>query len=490
MTATIQERSERLLKSVPTAMLIGGEWVQSSSRGMIEVDDPATREVIATVPDGTPEDGARAMRCAVAAQKLWASTSLEERSEILRRAWEKITARSEDLAMLVTLENGKPLSEARAEVAYAAEFFRWFSHQAVRIRGQFGPPPKGVGRVLVMEQPVGPALLITPWNFPIAMLTRKIGPAIAAGCTMVVKPAGETPLSALMMCSILSEAGLPDGVLNVVTTKRSSDVVKTIVDTPGLRKISFTGSTQVGKQLLHRAADHVLRSSMELGGNAPFVVFADADMDVAIEGAMVAKMRNGGESCIAANRMYVERRAAREFSERLADRMKDLKIGHGIEDGVQVGPLINEDGRAKVEELVSDMVSHGASVVTGGQRGGGRGYFYQPTVVTNVALGSRVLNEEIFGPVAPILTFEREQEAIDLANQTPFGLAAYVFTNDLARAVRVSESIEVGMVGVNSGFISNPAAPFGGVKESGLGREGGEQGIHEFLETKYVYLNV
>lgn len=489
MNGTSKELAERVLRDLPQKMFIGGDWVPSAKGTTMPVANPATEGQIAAVPDGTAEDGIRAVDHACRAQKSWSQVSPEERSEILRRAWEKMIDRADDLAAIITLENGKPLQEARGEVAYAAEFFRWFSHQAVLIRGRCGMPPKGAGRVLVMEQPVGPALLITPWNFPLAMLTRKIGPAIAAGCTMVVKPAPETPISALALCLILKEAGLPDGVLNVVTTNDANTVVTAMLSQQGIRKISFTGSTAVGKILLHHVANRVLRSSMELGGNAPFIVFSDADIDAAIEGAMVAKMRNGGQSCIAANRIYVQSQIVGEFSSRLSERMSGMKVGPGSEAGVEVGPLINDSGRKKVKGLVADMADRGAAVLVGAQTLPKQGYFYTPTVVTNVAKGSRIFSEEIFGPVAPILSFETEAEITALANNTPYGLAAYVYTRDLGRAMRVSENIEAGMVGLNTGFISHPAAPFGGIKESGLGREGGEEGIQEFLEKKYIYVN-
>jgi len=488
-TVAGHENALTFLTSVPPGMLIGGSWVAATSGTTMAVEDPATGEVIASVPDASPRDAAEAARHVVEAQRTWSSTSPEERSEILRRAFERMTERAEELACLVTLENGKPLAEARAEVAYAAEFFRWFSHQAVAPGGDFGRPPSGSGRILVMRQPVGPALLITPWNFPLAMLTRKIGPAIAAGCTMIVKPAPETPLSALVLGSLLISVGLPAETLSIITTSHADTVVEAILKEPGIRKISFTGSTEVGRLLLHRAADRVLRTSMELGGNAPFIVFSDADLELAVEGAMVAKMRNGGESCIAANRMYVQRSVAAEFSSRLADRMRRLRVGHGLDADVEVGPLINAEGKAKVEALVDDMLHRGGSLLVGGTRMTGKGYFFAPTVITDVPPQSRVLHEEIFGPVAPIISFDDEAEAIALANATPFGLAAYAFTRDLGRAMRVSESLEAGMVGINTGLISTPAAPFGGSKQSGLGREGGDQGMSEYLETKYVRVN-
>jgi succinate-semialdehyde dehydrogenase/glutarate-semialdehyde dehydrogenase len=386
----------------------------------------------------------------------------------------------------MTLEMGKPLAEARGEIAYAAEFFRWFSEEAVRIQGSYAPAPDGKSRLLVMRQPVGPCLLITPWNFPMAMGTRKIGPAVAAGCTMVVKPAQQTPLSMLALAEIMREAGLPDGVLNLVTTSRAGDVMEPLIRDGRARKLSFTGSTGVGRKLLEQCADRVMRTSMELGGNAPFLVFEDADLDVAVDGAMLAKMRNIGEACTAANRFYVHSSLAREFAQRLADRMSALPVGRGVEEGVVVGPLIDADAREKVSALVQDAVQRGADVVVGAEVPEGDGFFYPPTVLTSVPSDARMRHEEIFGPVAPIATFDTEEEAITAANDTEYGLVSYVFTRDLDRALRVTERLETGMVGLNQGVVSNPAAPFGGVKQSGLGREGGTVGIDEFLETKYV----
>ncbi|MGH7904868.1 MAG: NAD-dependent succinate-semialdehyde dehydrogenase [Candidatus Dormibacteraceae bacterium] len=470
-------------------MPIGGRWVAARSGAEMKVLDPATEQVLAQVPDAAPEDAATAMDAAAGAQAAWAAVPARERGEILRRAFELMTARSEELSLLITLENGKPLSEARGEVAYAAEFFRWFGEEAVRIHGRYMKPPAGSSRLLVTKQPVGPCLLITPWNFPAAMATRKIGPAVAAGCTMILKPAGETPLTALATAAVMAEAGLPDGVLNVITTSRSGAVTGPLFDDPRLRKVSFTGSTEVGRLLLRNAAGQVLRTSMELGGNAPFLVLEDADLGAAVEGAMVAKMRNVGEACTSANRFYVAASLAEEFAGRLGERMGDMRIGHGADPGTQVGPLINEDGRRKVEELVTDMVSRGGHLIVGGSRIDGPGYFYRPTVVAEVPEGSRALSEEIFGPVAPVISFQEEAQAIEWANRTEYGLVAYVYTRDLGRAFRVSEALEAGMIGLNSGLVSNPAAPFGGVKQSGLGREGGFEGIEEFLETKYIAVN-
>ena len=479
-------REQKVVDWVPTELFVGGQWRPAESGGTFPVEDPSTREVLAQVADASPADGMQALDAAAKAQPAWAAVPPRERSDILRRAYELLMVRQEDLALLMTLEMGKPLVEARGEIAYAAEFFRWFSEEAVRIDGGFAVAPNGQGRLLVMREPVGPCLLITPWNFPMAMGTRKIGPAVAAGCTMVVKPAEQTPLSMLALTGILQEAGLPDGVLNVITTADPAAVIEPIIRDGRARKLSFTGSTAVGRKLLEQCADQVMRTSMELGGNAPFLVFGDADLDAAVEGAMLAKMRNIGEACTAANRFYVHASVAGEFARRLGDRMAALPIGRGVEDGVVVGPLIDADARDKVSSLVDDAVRRGAEVVVGGKPLEGEGYFYPPTVLTNVPEDAQMRHEEIFGPVAPIATFETEEEAVSAANDTEYGLAAYVFTRDLNRALRVCEQLETGMIGLNQGIVSNPAAPFGGVKHSGLGREGGRLGIEEFLETKYV----
>jgi succinate-semialdehyde dehydrogenase/glutarate-semialdehyde dehydrogenase len=450
--------------------------------------DPSTGRVLVEVADATKDDGLQALDAAAKAQPGWAAVPPRERSDILRRAYELLLERQEDLALLMTLEMGKPLAEARGEIAYGAEFFRWFSEEAVRVDGGYAVAPNGQGRLLVMRQPVGPCLLITPWNFPMAMGTRKIGPAVAAGCTMVVKPAEQTPLSMLALAGIMQEAGLPDGVLNLVTTSDPGAVVEPMIRDGRARKLSFTGSTAVGRKLLEQCADQVLRTSMELGGNAPFVVFGDADLDAAVDGAMLAKMRNVGEACTAANRFYVHSSVAAEFARRLGERMEALTLGRGVDDGVTVGPLIDSDAREKVSTLVEDAVRRGAEVVVGGEPVEGAGYFYPPTVLTGVPGDAQMRHEEIFGPVAPISTFEIEEEAVNAANDTEYGLVAYVFTRDLDRAIRVSERLETGMVGLNQGIVSNPAAPFGGVKQSGVGREGGHVGIEEFLEVKYVAL--
>ena len=475
-----------VVEAVGKVLFIGGKWVPAAGGRTFGVEDPSTGEMLCEVADATPEDGRAALDAAVAAQAEWAATAPRERSEILRRAFELLNARNEELALLMTLEMGKPLAEARGEIAYAAEFLRWFSEEAVRIDGGYQVAPNGSGRVLVTRQPVGPTLLITPWNFPMAMGGRKIGPAIAAGCTMVIKPAEQTPLSMLALAAILAEAGLPAGVLNVVTTTDPAGVMEPLIRDGRARKLSFTGSTAVGRKLLEQCADKVLRTSLELGGNAPFLVFDDADLDAAIEGAMQAKMRNIGEACTAANRFYVQRGVAEEFAHRLTERMAALPIGRGTEPGVVVGPLIDANAVEKVGSLVRDAADRGAKVLTGGATVDGPGNFYQATVLIDVPREARMASEEIFGPVAPISVFDTEDEAVTAANDTEFGLVSYVYTNDLKRALRVSERLEAGMVGLNQGIVSNPAAPFGGVKQSGLGREGGRVGIEEFLEIKYV----
>jgi succinate-semialdehyde dehydrogenase/glutarate-semialdehyde dehydrogenase len=487
---SIATNEQAVVGAVPPRLFIGGQWRDAAAGGTFPVEDPATGETLCEVADARPEDGVAALDAAVAAQPEWAAHPPRERGEVLRRAFEAITARADELALLMTLEMGKPLAESKAEIAYAAEFFRWFAEEAVRIDGRYGVAPNGAGRLLTMKQPVGPCVLITPWNFPMAMGTRKIGPAVAAGCTMVVKPAGLTPLSMLALAQILEEVGLPAGVLNVVTTSSSGAVMEPLLKDPRVRKLSFTGSTEVGRKLIAQAADNVLRVSMELGGNAPFLIFDDADLDAAVEGAMVAKMRNIGEACTAANRFHVAEPVAGEFADRLAERMGALKLGRGTEEGVQVGPLIDKNAVDKVSELVGDALDKGARAVVGARPGDGRGYFYQPTVLAGVPEGARVLKEEIFGPVAPVAAFDSEEAAVAAANDTEFGLVAYVYTRDLKRAFRVVEGLETGMVGLNQGMVSNPAAPFGGVKQSGFGREGGAEGIAEYLEIKYVAMNL
>ena len=483
-------REKAVLEAVPKGLFINGTWRDASGGATFGVEDPATEQKLVEVADGTADDARAALDAAAAAQADWAASAPRERSEILRRAFDLMSERSDDLALLMTLEMGKPLAEAAGEVSYAAEFFRWFAEEAVRIDGRWSRNPAGSGRLLTMRQPVGPCLLITPWNFPIAMGTRKIGPAIAAGCTMVVKPAQQTPLSMLLLADILREVGLPDGVLNVVPTTMASDVTGPLFDDGRLRKVSFTGSTPVGKTLMEQASKHLLRVSMELGGNAPFVVFGDADMEAAVEQAVIAKMRNIGESCVAANRFHVHESIAEEFAQRLAQRLGEMKVGRGTEDGVEVGPLIDDEQRGKVADLVEDAVGKGAKVLTGGERVGDRGYFYAPTVLSGITDEATLLREEIFGPVAPVKTFSSDDEAIAAANASDYGLVAYVFTRDLERALRVSEALDVGMLGLNKGLVSNPAAPFGGVKESGFGREGGREGIDEYLSVKYVAVDL
>jgi succinate-semialdehyde dehydrogenase/glutarate-semialdehyde dehydrogenase len=487
-TASLSGESQVALEKVPKQLYIGGQWRDASGGGTLAVEDPATGEPLVEVADAQPDDALAALAAAAQAQAEWAKHPPRERGEILRRAYESIVQRSDELALLMTLEMGKALAESRAEISYAAEFFRWFSEEAVRIHGRYMVNTTGKGHILTMRQPVGPCVFVTPWNFPTAMGTRKIAPAIAAGCTMVVKPAQQTPLSMLALAQILEQAGLPGGVLNVITAKHSGAVIEPLLKDRRTRKLSFTGSTEVGRRLIEQSAEQVLRVSMELGGNAPFIVFEDADLDAAVDGAMLAKMRNVGEACTAANRFHVHESLAAEFADRLAQRMGALKVGNGADADTDVGPLIDEDQRTKVAELVSDATQRGARVLLGGQSLGDRGYFYAPTVLADVPDDARLLEEEIFGPVAPIATFSSEQQAIEAANRTEYGLVAYVYTRDLDRAFRVCEAIESGMIGLNQGVVSNPAAPFGGVKQSGFGREGGFEGIGEYLETKYVAL--
>jgi succinate-semialdehyde dehydrogenase/glutarate-semialdehyde dehydrogenase len=488
MSTTTEET--RVLDGVAKQLFIGGEWRDASGGNTLKVEDPATGEAIAEVADGTPEDAVAALYAACAVQAEWAQTAPRDRGEILRRGYEKLIARADELALIMTLEMGKPLAESKGEITYAAEFLRWFSEEAVRIDGRFAVAPNGQGRLLTMRQPVGPCLMITPWNFPMAMGTRKIGPAIAAGCTAVVKPAQQTPLSMLALAQILEESGLPPGVLNVFTSRSSSKTMAPLIADARLRKLSFTGSTEVGKSLVEASAHQLLRVSMELGGNAPFLVFDDADVDAAVEGAMIAKMRNGGEACTSANRFRVHASVSDEFTAKLAQRMAGLNVGRGTEDNVQVGPLIDATQRGKVAELVEDARSRGADAVVGGTMVDGPGYFFNPTVLADVPADAKLLSEEIFGPVAPVTTFTDEQDAIQWANATEYGLVAYVFTRDIKRAFRVIEGLETGMVGLNQGLVSNAAAPFGGVKQSGFGREGGPEGISEYLSTKYVAINL
>ena len=469
---------------VPTGLFVGGQWVKGG--GEIAVTDPATEETIAQVADGTVEDALDAVGAAHAALPGWAATAPRERGECLRRAWALMIERSEALARLMVLENGKALPDARAEATYAAEFFRWYAEEAVRLDGALVTAPAGTNRILVTRQPVGVSVLITPWNFPAAMATRKIGPALAAGCTVVLKPARETPLTALAVADILREAGVPDGVVNVITTSSSGRFSQAVLADPRVRKLSFTGSTEVGRVLLKTAADTVTNCSMELGGNAPFLIFDDADIKAALDGAFLAKMRNGGEACTAANRFYVHEAVADEFTAAFAARLGALKVGPGLDDGTELGPLVNEDTRSKVASLVDEATAAGGRVLTGGITPDRRGYFYSPTVLDNVPPDAQILDQEIFGPVAPIVRFSAEQDAIDWANDTEYGLVSYVYTGDLRRSLRVAEALEAGMVGINRGVVSDPAAPFGGVKQSGIGREGGHDGLLEFTETKYI----
>ncbi|MBA3406591.1 MAG: NAD-dependent succinate-semialdehyde dehydrogenase [Solirubrobacterales bacterium] len=486
MSTISASQEQAAVKAIPKRLYIGGEWRDASGGATLAVEDPSTGETLAEVADATPDDSRAALDACVAVQAEWAAHPPRERGEILRRAWEGINERADELALVMTLEMGKPLAESKAEITYAAEFFRWFAEEAVRIEGRFATAPNGQGRLITMRQPVGPCYAITPWNFPMAMGTRKIGPAVAAGCTMVIKPAQQTPLSMLALVQILEQAGLPAGVLNLVTSSSSGDVSAPLIADPRLRKLTFTGSTEVGRKLIEQSAAGVLRTSMELGGNAPFLVFADADVDAAVEGAVIAKMRNIGEACTAANRFHVAAQLQDEFTEKLAAKLGDMRVGRGTDEGVKVGPLIDGTQRDKVSELVRDATGKGAQAVVGGAAREGAGYFYEPTVLAGVSADARLLKEEIFGPVAPVIGFDDEEAAIAAANDTEFGLVAYVYTSDLKRAFRVIEGLETGMVGLNQGMVSNPAAPFGGVKASGFGREGGKEGIGEYLETKYV----
>src|SRR5205823_2869131 len=491
MATTDQAREQSVVEGVRPQLFIGGEWRGASGGGTLPVEDPATGETLVEIADATVEDAKAALAAAAAVQDGWAATAPRERGEILRRAYEKLVERADDLALVMTLEMGKPVAESKAEILYAADFLHWFSGEATRIEGRYAIAEKAPGqRVLVMKQPVGPCVLITPWNFPMAMGTRKLGPAIAAGCTSVIKPAKQTPLSMLALAQILEESGLPAGVLNVLTAKSSGSVMEPLIKDPRTRKLSFTGSTEVGRTLIEQAAGQILKVSMELGGNAPFLVFDDADVDDAVEGAVIAKMRNIGEACTAANRFHVADGVASEFAEKLAVKLGGMKCGCGSAEGVEVGPLIDGNQRDKVAGLVEDATEKGAKVLVGGHPRDGAGYFFDPTVLADVPPEAELLREEIFGPVAPVASFESEEDAVEAANNTEFGLVAYVYTRDLKRALRVCEGLETGMVGLNQGMVSNPAAPFGGVKQSGFGREGGREGIQEYLETKYVAVNL
>lgn len=477
------------IKDIPRDLYIGGAWVPASGGGEISVVDPATEQVIATVASASVDDAILAVDAADNAAADWASRAPRERAEILRKAFDLMTERREKFATIISREEGKTLAEALGEVAYAAEFFRWYAEEAPRNSGRFGRSPAGQNNILVQYHPVGVSLLITPWNFPAAMATRKIAPALAAGCTVILKPASETPLTALALAELLADAGVPAGVVNILPSRQSAAVANAMLSDERVRKVSFTGSTEVGRILLAKAAERVVNCSMELGGNAPFIVLDDADLNVAVEGAIIAKMRNAGESCIGANRFYVHASIADEFSTKFATAMAALKVGPGLEDGVDVGPLVNASTVEKVAKLVDDAVARGATVLTGGKRPERTGFFYEPTVLTNIDPQADILNTEIFGPVAPIVTFGDVDEVVELANQTIFGLAAYVFGRDAGRAMSVASRIDSGVIGVNRGFISDPAAPFGGMKQSGVGREGSQEGMHEFLEAQYVAVN-
>src|SRR3954462_1075180 len=490
MSTATATSEQAVLESVPKQLYIGGEWRDGTGGETLGVEDPATQETLVEIADATPDDAAAALAAASDAQAEWGSHPPRERGEILRRAWEMIGEREDELALLMTLEMGKTVKESKAEIAYAGEFFRWFAEQAVRIDGRYAVAPNGAGRLLTMKQPVGPCILITPWNFPMAMGTRKIGPAVAAGCTMVLKPAKQTPLSMLALAQILEEAGLPAGVLNIVTASSSGSIMEPLIKDPRARKLTFTGSTEVGRTLIEQSAERVLKVSMELGGTAPFLVVDDADVDDAVEGALIAKMRNIGEACTAANRFHVGDKIADEFASKLADRMGQMKVGRGTEEDTDVGPLIDDKQRSIVADLVTDATDKGASVAVGGLRVDGSGYFFEPTVLTDIPDNAKLLKDEIFGPVAPVKGFADEEEAVAAANDTEYGLVAYVYTRDIKRALRVCEGLETGMIGLNQGMVSNPAAPFGGVKASGFGREGGYEGIEEYLETKYIAVNL
>lgn len=479
-----------VLDKVETGLFIAGEWVPAEGGKTLAVIDPATGETIKEIADASVADGLKALDAAVAAQDEWAATAPRVRGELLRRAFDLLQERKEEFALLMTMEMGKPLAEARGEVAYGGEFLRWFSEEAVRISGRYGLNPEGTGHMVVSQRPVGPSFFITPWNFPLAMATRKIAPALAAGCTVVIKPPALTPLTTIAFVQLLEEVGLPKGVVNVIATSTSSAVSGPIIEDPRLRKLSFTGSTGVGRALMKQAATGILRTSMELGGNAPFVVFGDADLDKAVDGAMLAKFRNIGQACTAANRFIVHESVAAEFSKRVAERVAGFSVGRGTEDGVNIGPLIDDKAVATTDELVQDAVGKGAKILTGGTVIDGAGTFYAPTVLGDVSADARLLKEEIFGPVLGITTFSTEEEAVRLANDTEYGLVSYVFTQDLARGQRMIEKLATGMMGLNTGLVSNAAAPFGGIKQSGIGREGGAEGIHEYLDTKYTLIPV
>ena len=479
---------KELLAKVPTGLYIDGKWVNGHGNGPIKVEDPATGKTLVEIANANSDDALAALTSADAAQEKWARTPARERAEILRRTFDLVKARSEEFAMLISLEMGKPLAEARGEVTYGNEFLRWFSEEAVRITGRYNSNPEGTGKILIAKRPVGPAFAITPWNFPLAMATRKIGPALAAGCTIVVKPAELTPLTTLMLVKTFEEAGLPAGVINVITTSTSGATSGPLIADHRLRKITFTGSTAVGRKLIQQASERVLRTSMELGGNAPFLVFEDADVDAAVSGAMLAKMRNIGQACTAANRFIVHESVAEEFAGKFAAKMGELKLGRGVADGTTCGPVINQAAQANMERLVAATVSEGGDVLVGGETLEGDGYFFKPTVLDNVSADSTIWKEEIFGPIAPIVRFKDEADAVRLANDTEYGLVSYAYTNDAKRQLRLVETLDTGMTGINSGLVSNAAAPFGGTKASGMGREGGLEGIEEYLEVKYAFI--
>ena len=484
----LSQREQQLIDSLPTKLWIGGEQVDAKDKATMAVDDPSTGETLTEVANASPEDATKALDAACAVQQEWAATAPRQRGEILRKAWELVVERTEDIALLMTLEMGKSVAESKAELTYGSEFLRWFAEEAVRINGRYTPSPGGTGRILVTKQPVGPCLAITPWNFPLAMGTRKIGPAFAAGCTMIVKPASATPLTMLLLAQIFQDAGLPKGVFSVVPSSHSSEVTEPLINDPRLRKLTFTGSTEVGKMLVEKSAKRLLRTSMELGGNAPFVVFDDADVDAAVDGAMLAKMRNGGEACTSANRFHVADAVREEFTTKMVHRMQAQQLGRGSEEGTDVGPLINQSQVDTCQELVDDAVAKGAKVLCGGSAPDRVGTYFTPTVLGDVPADARILREEVFGPVAPITGFDTEEEGIALANDTEFGLTAYIYTQGLDRGLRVAEALESGIVGINRGVVSDVAGPFGGIKESGFGREGGSEGINEYLEVKYIAL--
>src|SRR6476620_9728274 len=482
----MSSKYDNLLANVPTDLWIGGKWRKASDGSRFDVLDPATDNKIASVASATVEDAKAAVDAASDAFADWAGRKPRERAEILRKSYELIMRDAERLAKLITIENGKALSDSRGEVAYAAEFFRWYAEEAVRNIGGMSVAPASGARIVVQHKPAGIAVLVTPWNFPAAMATSKIGPALAAGCPVVLKPASDTPLTMLALMPILEEAGVPAGVVNVIPSRSSGKVVSAMLHDPRVRVVSFTGSTEVGRTLLKEAADNIVKPAMELGGNAPFIVLEDADIDAAIDGAMVAKMRNMGEACTAANRFYVHEKVHDEFAKKLTAKMGGLKMGNGLDDGVSLGPLVNKDGLDKVVELVDDAVKRGAKVLTGGKAPGGKGFFYPATVLANVPDGAKMLNEEIFGPVAALQTFKSDDEVVRRANDTEYGLVAYLYTKDLSRGLRISEKLDFGMIGLNRGLVSDTAAPFGGMKQSGIGREGAHEGLMEFLETQYV----